>query len=86
LNNKIYLFAVLFVFLLSCSVKKQEGLSYLSGDGKWVDLTHDFSNETIYWPTSHPFKLETVFRGVTEKGFYFEANKYSASEHGGDSY
>ncbi len=83
MNNKIYLFAVLFVFLLSCSLKKQDGLSYLSGDGKWVDLTHDFSNETIYWPTSDPFKLETVFRGITEKGFFFEANKYSASEHGG---
>ena len=31
--------------------------------GRFIDLTHDFSSETIYWPTSEPFQLETVFRG-----------------------
>lgn len=51
--------------------------------GKWVDLTHDFSSDTVYWPTAEGFTLESEFEGVTEKGFYYTANKYRASEHGG---
>lgn len=51
--------------------------------GKWVDLTHDFSSETIYWPTGEGFKLETVFEGMTDKGYFYEAKKYRAEEHGG---
>lgn len=52
-------------------------------DGKWVDLTHDFSSDTVYWPTGEGFKLETVFKGTTDKGYYYAANKYTAEEHGG---
>jgi kynurenine formamidase len=54
-----------------------------SGGGTWVDLTHAFSSETIYWPTSDPFVLETVFAGRTPQGFFYVAKKFSASEHGG---
>lgn len=54
-----------------------------AGGGEWIDLTHEFSKETIYWPTSDPFVLETVFAGRTEKGFFYVAKKFSASEHGG---
>ena len=54
-----------------------------AGDGAWIDLTHEFSKDTIYWPTSDPFVLETVFAGRTEKGFFYTAKKFSASEHGG---
>jgi kynurenine formamidase len=52
-------------------------------EGKWVDLTHDFSGDTVYWPTGEGFKLETVFEGTTDKGYYYAANKYTAEEHGG---
>lgn len=51
--------------------------------GKWIDLTHDFSSDTVYWPTGEGFKLETVYEGQTEKGYYYAANKYTAEEHGG---
>jgi kynurenine formamidase len=51
--------------------------------GRWVDLTHSYNADTIYWPTAEEFKLETEFEGQTEKGYYYEANRYSASEHGG---
>jgi kynurenine formamidase len=54
-----------------------------TGDGAWLDLTHEFSRETIFWPTSDPFVLETVFSGRTEKGFFYVAKKFSMSEHGG---
>ena len=51
--------------------------------GKWVDLSHEFSSETIYWPTAKRFELEEVFAGYTEQGFYYSANNFSAAEHGG---
>lgn len=52
-------------------------------NGQWIDLTHDFSEETIYWPTSEPFRKTTVFKGYTDGGYYYTAYNFSASEHGG---
>jgi kynurenine formamidase len=51
--------------------------------GEWIDLTHEFSAETLYWPTAQNFALETEFHGQTAKGYFYEANRYRASEHGG---
>lgn len=51
--------------------------------GRWLDLTHPFSKDTIYWPTSERFRLETVFSGMTEKGYFYTANQFCAAEHGG---
>ncbi len=51
--------------------------------GRWVDLTHPFSEETIYWPTADGFEKETVFEGETEGGYYYSAFNYRAAEHGG---
>jgi kynurenine formamidase len=53
------------------------------GPGTWVDLSHDFSEETIYWPTAKPFSLEVVSAQRTPAGFYYASNDYAASEHGG---
>jgi len=51
--------------------------------GKWIDLSHDFSAETIYWPTAEAFKLDTVSAQRTPQGFYYAANNFCAAEHGG---
>lgn len=51
--------------------------------GKIVDLSHSFDADTVYWPTAEGFKLEKDFEGVTEKGYYYAANKFSTAEHGG---
>ena len=48
-----------------------------------VDLTHAFDASTVYWPTAQGFKLETDFEGMTDKGYYYSAYRYSAAEHGG---
>ena len=52
-------------------------------NGKWLDLTHDFATNTLYWPTAKPFTLETEFHAHTDKGYFYAANRYAASEHGG---
>jgi len=49
----------------------------------WVDLTHAFSAETLYWPTESGFELETKFQGFTSAGYYYVAKAYRAPEHGG---
>ena len=51
--------------------------------GRWVDLTHSFSEKAIYWPTADEFKRTTAFEGTTEAGFYYCAYNFSAAEHGG---
>ena len=52
-------------------------------DGQWIDLTHSFSEESIYWPTAKLFEKTTVSEGNTEAGYYYSAYNFSAAEHGG---
>jgi kynurenine formamidase len=51
--------------------------------GKWIDLTHDFSADTLYWPTAQRFQLDVESRAFTDRGYFYAANRYRASEHGG---
>lgn len=73
--------------LSRCIEKSPQGKAQIIHDQesktKFVDLSHDFSDETIYWVTSKEFKLDTVFKGETEKGYYYSANNISSAEHGG---
>ncbi len=55
----------------------------LLASGTWVDLSHDFSDSTIYWPTAKPFALDVVSAEMTPGGFFYASNDFSASEHGG---
>jgi kynurenine formamidase len=48
-----------------------------------VDLTHDFGAETIYWPTEEGFVHELGPAGVGDGGYYYEAHRFRAAEHGG---
>lgn len=52
-------------------------------NGKWIDLTHDFDDRSLYWPTTAPFTLSTVAEGQTEGGYYYSAYAFQGSEHGG---
>lgn len=53
------------------------------GPGQVIDLSHAFDKDTVYWPTASGFELEVDFHGVTEAGFYYEANSFRSAEHGG---
>ena len=52
-------------------------------EGEWVDLSHSFGEDTIYWVTAEPFKRTTVAEGVTDKGYFYSAYNFSGAEHGG---
>jgi kynurenine formamidase len=51
--------------------------------GALVDLTYPFDEHTIYWPTGEHFVLHQEARGMQPGGYYYEANSFSAAEHGG---
>lgn len=71
-------------FLLpGCSTRQDTAKQDNLHSGNWVDLSHDFSADTVYWPTAEPFKLSTVAAGQTDAGYYYSAYQFSAAEHGG---
>lgn len=52
-------------------------------EGKLVDLSYPFNEQTIYWPTAKTFTLEKVAEGETTGGYWYAANNFAAAEHGG---
>jgi kynurenine formamidase len=49
-----------------------------------VDLTHAIDRDTIFWPTEKKtFELIEEHRGITERGFFYAANRFCLPEHGG---
>ena len=72
-NSSLYF--LVFFLIISCSLKESNKTI--------IDLSHEFSEKTIYWVTAKEFKLDTVFRGQTDKGFYYAANNLTTAEHGG---
>jgi kynurenine formamidase len=51
--------------------------------GSVVDLSHDYSDQSIFWPTAESFRLDKVADGVTPQGYYYAANNFASAEHGG---
>ena len=74
--------AGIFLFSLSCNQPKPDVAQLLDG-GRWIDLTWNFEESTVYWPTNVMFKHDTVFYGINDKGYFYSSFKYSAEEHGG---
>ncbi len=55
----------------------------LEGYG-FVDLSHAFGDETVYWPTDTAgFALEELAFGETEGGYFYSAYSLATAEHGG---
>jgi len=74
----------LFLFILaSCKERNDDSLANEISEGKWIDLTYDFSSQTLYWPTAATFRMDTAFEGTTAGGFYYSAYNFCAAEHGG---
>lgn len=71
--------ALLFTVLISACASAPSGEF---PKGEWIDLTHDFGADTIYWVNAEPFKREGT-AAMTDKGFFYAAGNYSAAEHGG---
>jgi kynurenine formamidase len=87
-NIRIYLVLGL-VLIYSCdkppekTEEKTSSNNKVTKNAEIIDLTHEFSEETIYWVTAKEFEMEIVAKGMTEKGFFYAANNFSTAEHGG---
>jgi kynurenine formamidase len=77
------LITIISCLLYGCSTRESKTDQDILRSGNWVDLSHDFAADTVYWPTAEPFKLATVAAGKTEAGYYYSAYQFSGSEHGG---
>lgn len=51
--------------------------------GEIVDLSHTYDSSTIFWPTAETFRLDVVANGMTPGGYFYAANNFFSSEHGG---
>ena len=89
MNTKLLSLAILTFLLAACKNKGHEITEINKTpqsnilEGEIVDLSHNYSKETIYWVTTKEFKLDTVFNGKTNQGFYYSANNFETAEHGG---
>jgi kynurenine formamidase len=46
-------------------------------------MTYALDDAAIFWPTAKPFSLTQVAWGVSEGGWWYASNEFTASEHGG---
>lgn len=93
MKTKLLTFGIASFIVLSCSNKKNETeIDVVNPDSyrekppvkrDIIDLTHTFSDETVYWVTAKEFQLDVVAKGDTEKGFFYAANNFETAEHGG---
>ena len=82
---KRYRTSILMLFLLTARTNPfcfpQAGRDF--PQGKIIDLTYAFDEQTIFWPTEKGFVLENESQGLTDKGYFYTANRFCSAEHGG---
>src|SRR5258708_9375925 len=71
------------VLLLILSASLQAQTPPAIDTSKAIDLTYDYDEKTIYWPTAKPFEFQRESWGMSAGGYWYSAGRYSASEHGG---
>jgi kynurenine formamidase len=70
----------LFILLVFAVVSHVDSKDF---NGKLLDMTFPYDEDTIYWPTAKGFELKKLDWGISEDGEWYASNEYSASEHGG---
>ena len=73
---------LLAVAIAACS-STNDGPSANPLAGTIVDLSHEYSDQAIFWPTAEGYRLEKVADGITPQGYYYAANTFATAEHGG---
>ena len=73
------------IILIGCNrdMPRSSGPSAAFPDGEIIDLSHAYDAGAIFWPTAEPFRLDKVADGMTPGGYYYAANNFFTSEHGG---
>jgi kynurenine formamidase len=75
--------AIIVCIFIACNNHEQPA-PVVFANGKWIDLSYDLSQQTLYWPNNPTgFRLDTIAEGITPGGFYYSTYAFSAPEHGG---
>jgi len=79
---------ILFVFIYGCTEKRAKITEVSPTASPFltdtiIDLSHAFSEETVYWVNAKEFALDIVAKGDTDKGYFYAANNFETAEHGG---
>ena len=86
-NSLLSILAILSIPLAFNTLQGQETTATKNqpvlGESTVVDLTYPFDENTIYWPTEAGFDLIRGTAGLTDKGYYYSANRFKGAEHGG---
>ena len=70
------------LFVLAACQPPDQNITF--SDGKWIDMSYTYDDQTIYWPTdTKGFIKDTVSEGITENGYYYSAFDFCTAEHGG---
>lgn len=77
--NSYFIFFLSLIMLQACVDKRTKDPI----ESKIIDLSHSYSDETIYWVTAKEFNLDTVAFGDTGDGYFYAANNFETAEHGG---
>lgn len=78
---KLSLCQFLIAVLMCLNVAQADSWDF--SKGSWVDLSHAYDENTLYWPTAAGFSKTTDFEGHTDGGWYYTAYSISTAEHGG---
>lgn len=83
-----FLYLILLVAVGSCTqptdkTLKSPDLTTIFESARWLDLTHAFDANSVYWPTNVPYTHDTVFYGINDQGYFYSSFKFAAEEHGG---
>src|SRR5258708_37835428 len=71
------------VLLLILSASLQAQTPPAIDTSKVIDLTYDYDEKTVYWPTAKPFEVQRESWGMSPGGYLSPAGRDSASEDGG---
>ena len=73
---------LLVTLLTACATTVRQPIDLTNA--RVVDLTHAFSEETLYWPNSPSgFEFKQLAHGETPGGYFYASNAFCAPEHGG---
>jgi kynurenine formamidase len=75
--------AMIQLLLVALEFGSNSSASMAQHTDRLIELTHPFDSTTIYWPTEEGFKLLRGQAGVTDRGYYYSANRFMGAEHGG---
>lgn len=79
-------FLVSLISLLGCAgggSAPEPATPFSLADAEWIDLSHTYDKETIFWPTGRPFEHVETSWGETDGGYFYSSFDLIVSEHTG---